>query len=120
MVTDLTVTESATTGEERRLATAELALVGMHCAACATRIEGALADQPGVVSAAVNFATTRAYVAYDPSVVAQAALCDAVAGAGYSASTLTEDDRHETTEASDHWASRAAVSWALAVIAFAI
>ena len=92
----------------------------MHCAACATRIEGALADQAGVVSAAVNFATTRAFVAYDSSVVEQGALCDAVARAGYSASPLTDDHRRQTTEPSDHWASRAAVSWALAVIAFAI
>ena len=120
MVTDLTTTETSPTEEERGLATAELALGGMHCAACATRIEGALADQPGVVSAAVNFATTRAYVAFDSSAVEESALCDAVARAGYSASPLTDDHRGETTESSDHWASRAAVSWALAVIAFVI
>ena len=42
MVTDLTAAETSSTEEERRLATAELALEGMHCAACATRIEGCL------------------------------------------------------------------------------
>ncbi len=119
MVTDLTATEETTAGDERRLATAELALEGMHCAACAARIEGALAEQPGVRSAAVNFATTRAYVAYDPSVVEQDALCDAVAGAGYSASPLTDDHRSEAGP-SDHWAGRAAVSWVLGIIAFCI
>ncbi len=70
-------------------------------------------------SAAVNFATTRAYVAYDPSVVEQDALCDAVAGAGYSASPLTDDHRSEAGP-SDHWAGRAAVSWVLGIIAFCI
>ncbi|MGO9342858.1 MAG: heavy metal translocating P-type ATPase [Acidimicrobiales bacterium] len=119
MVTDLTATEETTTGDERRLATAELALEGMHCAACAARIEGALAEQPGVRSAAVNFATTRAYVAYDPSLIEQDALCDAVADAGYSASPLTDDHRTET-EHSDHWATRAAISWVLGIIAFVI
>ncbi len=120
MVTDLTATETSTTGEERRLATAELALEGMHCAACATRIEGALAEQQGVVSASVNFATTRAFVAYDPSVVEQSALCEAVASAGYAASPFSGDLRSPTIETSDHWPSRAAVSWALAVIAFVV
>jgi copper-transporting P-type ATPase V len=130
MVTDLTpsgptppgLTPSGTSvaEDDRHLATAELALEGMHCAACATRIEGALAHQPGVVSAAVNFATTRAYVAYDASSVETEALCDAVAKAGYSAYPLTEADQRQTTEAPEHWAPRAAISWALSIIAFSI
>ncbi len=119
MVTDLTASETSTSDDERRLATAELTLGGMHCAACAARIEGALADQPGVVSAAVNFATTRAYVAYDPSLVEQDALCGAVEDAGYSASPLTDDHTIETGP-SDRWAGRAAISWVLAIIAFCI
>ena len=50
----------------------------MHCGACASRIEGALAQQPGVVSASVNLATTRAFVAYDPATVGVEELCGAV------------------------------------------
>ncbi|HXW39213.1 MAG TPA: heavy metal-associated domain-containing protein, partial [Acidimicrobiales bacterium] len=49
--------------------TARLTLIGMHCNACATRIEGALARRSGVRSASVNLATARAFVAYDPRLV---------------------------------------------------
>ena len=52
--------------EGSAVATAELALGGMHCSACATRIQRALGRLPAVASASVNLATTRAYVAYDP------------------------------------------------------
>ena len=63
---------------ERLLATVELSLGGMHCNACAVRVEGALTHSTGVVSAAVNLATTKAFVAYDPSAVAPETLCEAV------------------------------------------
>ena len=78
--------------EDRRLATAELALGGMHCGACASRIEGALAERAGVVSASVNLATTRAFVAYDPATVGVQELCGAVDGVGYSATPVDADD----------------------------
>jgi heavy metal translocating P-type ATPase len=106
--------------EERPLATAELSLGGMHCSACATRIEGALAEQGGVVSASVNLATTRAFVAYDPTAVGIDALIGAVGGAGYTAAPVDEDDGDERAEHSDHWALRAAISWPLALVAFVI
>ncbi len=63
----------------------DLPVVGMHCAACAVRIEGALGQAPGVSKAAVNFATGRATVEYDPAATAPAALRDVVRGAGYDA-----------------------------------
>jgi len=40
----------------------EFPLLGMHCAACANRIEKALKKVPGVVDANVNYATSRANV----------------------------------------------------------
>ena len=119
MVTE--ISEATSTAEqERPIATAELALEGMHCAACASRIEGALAQQPGVISAAVNFATTRAFVVYDAASVATDELCGAVEKAGYSAYPLNGTDREQSTEASEHWLARAIISWAISIIAFAI
>lgn len=50
--------------EEKPLVTAELELGGMHCSACATRIERALSRTPAVASASVNLATTRAFVTF--------------------------------------------------------
>ena len=49
------------------LATAELELGGMHCSACATPDPEGTHRLPAVASAAVNLATTRAFVAYDPA-----------------------------------------------------
>ncbi|MBU5613953.1 heavy metal translocating P-type ATPase [Geomonas azotofigens] len=49
-----------------RVEQCELPLLGMSCAGCAGRIEKTLNATPGVVTAAVNFATTRATIKYDP------------------------------------------------------
>jgi Cu+-exporting ATPase len=61
----------------------ELPLVGMHCASCAGRIEKALGVASGVVTANVNFATSRATVQFDPSVTNEAALGQVVRDLGY-------------------------------------
>jgi len=56
---------------------------GMHCAACVGKVEGALTGVPGVETAAVNLATERATVDFDPTRVDVPALQAAVAAAGY-------------------------------------
>jgi Cu+-exporting ATPase len=109
-----------TEAEQRPLATAELALGGMHCGACAARIEGALAAQSGVVSASVNLATTRAFVAYDPAAVGVDALVGAVDEVGYTAAPVDGDGATTVTERSDHWVARALISWPLAVVALVV
>jgi copper-transporting P-type ATPase V len=106
--------------EDTRLATAELEVGGMHCASCAARVEGALAHHQGVVSASVNLATTRAFVAYDPGSVGLEELCRAVDGVGYSAEPVGQEKDRPTREPSDHWTARAFVSWPLALAAFAV
>ncbi len=71
----------------------------MGCAACATRIEKALAAQEGVASAAVNFAARTATVEYDPSVVTPEQLRDTVRDAGYDLVIDTEDSAEDELEA---------------------
>ncbi|QXE91970.1 heavy metal translocating P-type ATPase [Geomonas subterranea] len=61
----------------------ELPLLGMNCAGCAGRIEKTLNTTPGVVTAAVNFATTRASVTYDPNGTSPDALKQVVRDMGY-------------------------------------
>ncbi len=68
-----------------------LALAGMTCAACAARIERNLKKVPGVDSAAVNLATERGVVIYQPQQVDVAALIGAVEKAGYGAHELTPE-----------------------------
>ncbi len=73
---------------------ADMPVIGMHCAACAARIEGALGDTPGVARAAVNFATGRATVEYDPAATGPDQLRDAVREAGYDAVLPAPDGHH--------------------------
>ena len=60
----------------------DLAVQGMTCASCATRVERALAKLPGVTSASVNLATEQAHVLAAPGVGLDA-LQAAVVKAGY-------------------------------------
>jgi Cu+-exporting ATPase len=64
---------------------ADLPLLGMHCAACAGRIERALRKVDGVEEANVNFATTRASVAFDPQKTDLNGLKTQIQKAGYDA-----------------------------------
>jgi P-type Cu+ transporter len=67
----------------------ELALEGMTCAACATRIERKLNKLDGV-EASVNYATEHAAVAFDPRSVQVDDLVGAVEAAGYHARPASE------------------------------
>ena len=60
-----------------------LAIGGMTCAACSSRVEKALNKLDGVQSASVNLATEKAALTYDPLVIRLSAIKDAVAKAGY-------------------------------------
>ncbi len=62
----------------------ELPIAGMTCASCAVRVERRLNDLEGV-SATVNFATEKATVDYDPTLVDADRLAGAVESAGYRA-----------------------------------
>ncbi|MBZ9750190.1 heavy metal translocating P-type ATPase [Deinococcus sp. HMF7604] len=72
-------------------ATLEFGLSGMTCANCVGRVERTLTRTPGVQSAAVNLATERATVTYDPTQVDAAALLARVQDAGYEPQVETAD-----------------------------
>ena len=99
------------------LATAELELGGMHCSACASRIQRALGRLPAVASASVNLATTRAYVAYDPARLNPEELCGAVSDTGYTATPVIHGISDTSNRDPDHWDLRVLISWPLSVIA---
>ncbi len=56
---------------------------GMRCASCVAKIEKALTGVPGVKKATVNFATSKAYVEYEPSLVSEDVLKAAIQKSGY-------------------------------------
>ena len=100
----------------------ELAVTGMHCAACVVRIQDALAAEPGVSAAAVNLLTNSAVVAYDPSRTSPATLTARVEAVGYgaavpvpSAGALANAERQDATRATEiaDFRTKAAVSLAV-------
>ncbi len=93
-----------------RLAESNLALSGMHCAACAGLIEQALLGVPGVVQARVSAAGQRATVQWNPARAAASRLIAAVQAAGYGAAPDTGAPARELRAAE----ARAAV-WRLFV-----
>ncbi|WP_052195287.1 heavy metal translocating P-type ATPase [Deinococcus radiopugnans] len=60
---------------------------GMTCAACVGRVERGLKKVDGVQDAAVNLATERASVTYDPALTTPAQLVKTVQDTGYEAGT---------------------------------
>jgi Cu+-exporting ATPase len=72
----------------------DLAISGMTCAACSTRLEKVLNRLPGV-EARVNLAAEKARLRYTPGITSSDALLAAVAKAGFSAAPITEASRAE-------------------------
>jgi P-type Cu+ transporter len=81
----------------------EANIKGMHCAACSSRIERVVGNLAGVSRCAVNLATAKAQIVYDPDAVTIAAIQQAVAGLGFSAEAATADgdDPADAQEAAD-------------------
>ena len=80
-------------------ATVEIPLTGMTCANCAMTIERTLSKKvPGVVKAAVNFATERARVEYIPTLTNIDDMIAAIEKAGYGAIRPDELVEGEDTE----------------------
>lgn len=79
----------------------ELAIGGMTCASCVARVEKILKRVPGVQAATVNLATEWAHVQIEAGVSVEA-LAQAVAKAGYTASSvekpLPNHQKRELTE----------------------
>ena len=76
------------------LQTLELGIEGMTCAACATRLEKVLNRIEGV-EAAVNLASERARVRFQPGRVETVQLLDAIAKAGFTGRLLDDRSREE-------------------------
>ena len=90
----------------------------MTCAACAVSVESILAQQPGVVSAAVNFATQTVQVEYTPEIISEAEMKKAIQGIGYDLIiTDTEDSREEVAQMqqSRYESLRKRTIWAVAL-----
>jgi Cu+-exporting ATPase len=72
--------------------TLELAIGGMHCAACSTRIERAARKLPGLVRAEVNLAGEIGTFTFDPGVLSRRDLRQAIADLGFTSTPIAASD----------------------------
>ncbi|MFH1307009.1 MAG: heavy metal translocating P-type ATPase [Candidatus Micrarchaeota archaeon] len=63
----------------------DLLVEGMHCASCATLISKSLGKTEGVISANVNFASSKAHIDYDKSKTSEKELISKIKELGYNA-----------------------------------
>jgi Cu+-exporting ATPase len=78
--------------EKKDFANVTIPIGGMTCAACAQRVEKAIKKLDGVESAAVNLATEKASVSYDPQKVRVSVIKDAIEKAGYKPLEISKTD----------------------------
>src|SRR5437773_3048280 len=64
---------------------------GMHCAACQSRVQSALAESPGVTDASVSLMLNNATVTYDERATQPDALVETIRSTGYDASLPAPD-----------------------------
>jgi P-type Cu+ transporter len=79
--------------------TLELAIGGMHCAACSSRIERVTRKLPGLSRAEVNLAGETGSFSFDPAVLSRRQLRQAIADLGFTTTPLAaSDDRFATRQ----------------------
>jgi len=116
----LTDTAAATIPDGAR--EVDLAVSGMTCGSCAARVQRTLRRHPGVERAAVNFATERATVVFDPAQVSLDDLVAAVGKIGYglapAAPTSAQPEEGPDTEGELQrlWLRRVVVAWPLGLV----
>lgn len=108
-----TFTRWSGAADGRRVAESSLRIGGMHCAACATTVEHALRQVPGVIEASVSAASQCATVRWDAARTSASALVRAVVSCGYDA----VPDTAAGARALRHKEARTAL-WRLFVAAF--
>lgn len=69
--------------EEAATCALDLAITGMHCASCSTRIENVVGRLEGVVSATVNLATETGRIVYRKDECSQRRIRETIAGLGF-------------------------------------
>lgn len=108
--------------EQSAEVTLELAITGMHCAACSTRIEKVVGGMEGVVSARINLVTETGVVVYRRGETTQRQIREAIGGLGFEARPVSvgQDQfarkREETRRRLDDMKKRLVWSLGLAAV----
>ena len=96
--------------------TIDLAIEGMTCASCVSRVEKALTRVPGVVSAAVNLATEAAQVSVLRGAVTRSELEAAVRAAGYGVRAVAPAGSAKAPPAAPWWPVAVAAALSLPLV----
>ena len=80
--------------EDQPEAVVEMALSGMHCASCSSRIEKVVGSLPGVSLAEVNLATESGRFVFQPALTSRRAIREAIEQLGFGAEAVTTADSH--------------------------
>jgi cation-transporting ATPase V/Cu+-exporting ATPase len=119
----MTDTRTDTAGHEAATTEIEFDVTGMTCGSCSARVEKILNRQAGVAHAAVNLATEKATVAYDPAAIGPEVMVTAVAKAGYGLSPAAARDaadedhaRHAEEALQAVWRNRLLVAFPLGLV----
>ncbi|KAJ0867917.1 putative P-type Cu(+) transporter [Helianthus annuus] len=86
----------AKSSEESGMKRIQVKVTGMTCAACSTSVEGALMSLNGVVSASVALLQHKADVLFDPNLVKEDDVKNAIEDAGFEAEILKEQNTNRT------------------------
>jgi Cu+-exporting ATPase len=94
--------------EESKQNNVTIPIGGMTCAACAQRVEKAIAKMEGITKVSVNLATEKATVEYDSQIVRLSAIKQSIEKAGYKAleidkNTVDEDKLRKEKEIKTLW-----------------
>ena len=116
------MTDTTRTQDRQGTQEIEFDVSGMTCGSCSSRVERILNRQAGVSRAAVNLATEKASVAFDPETIQPDAMVTAVAKAGYglapSSTSAHEGDHAQHAEEALQavWRNRILVAFPLGVV----
>ncbi len=93
---------------------------GMSCAACSARIEKVIGRMDGVRSVAVNLATEKADVVYDPNVVRLSAIKQTIRDAGYTPREVEVDAAAAVDEDAARKQHEIRVMWTKTLVSAAV
>lgn len=96
-------------------------ITGMMCAVCSNTVQKSASDQPGVISAEVNFANASLALEWNPKITSPEKIAAAIRVAGYNMiieqseeKAVEEKEKHDAKEYSD-MKRRTIIAWALTI-----
>ncbi|XP_008798210.2 cation-transporting ATPase HMA5-like isoform X1 [Phoenix dactylifera] len=79
-------------GDEKGARRIQVRVTGMTCSACTNSVEAAITALPGVARASVSLLQNKAHVVFDPSLVKDEDIKDAIEDAGFEAEILPDSN----------------------------